>query len=181
MAGSLAAGGTNPFTLLSLIAAPAVLTNAASLLVLSTSNRFARAIDRGRALAAQLRNPQAAQDPESALRLTQLRRAEHRSLLLLASLRLFYLSIGSFAAASLVSVFGAGLAGSEHDVGVQGAIVVSLLAGVLGVGSLVAGCAVLVRETRLAVVSISEDTKLLSDRHSIPETPADGPAQRLSQ
>src|SRR5258706_13115108 len=101
MSESLAAGGANPFTLLSLIAAPAVLTNAASLLVLSTSNRFARAIDRGRALAAQLRNPQAAQDPESVLRLKQLRRAEERSLLLLGSLRLFYLAIGCFAAASL--------------------------------------------------------------------------------
>ena len=36
----------NPFTSLSLIAAPAVLTNASSVLALGTSNRFARAIDR---------------------------------------------------------------------------------------------------------------------------------------
>jgi hypothetical protein len=168
-------GGTNPFTLLSLIAAPAVLTNAASLLVLSTSNRFARAIDRGRMLAAQLRNPKAEADPESGLRLKQLRRAEQRSLLLLASLRLFYLSIGCFAAACLVSLFGAGLAGSEHALGVEISIASSLVAGIIGVGSLVAGCAVLVRETRLAVVSISEETKLLSERHPTPETLADGP------
>lgn len=43
MADLTTAFGTNPFTLLSLIAAPAVLTNAASLLVLSTRNRFAHA------------------------------------------------------------------------------------------------------------------------------------------
>ena len=38
----------NPFALLSLIAAPAVLTNAASVLALSTSNRFLRASERMR-------------------------------------------------------------------------------------------------------------------------------------
>jgi hypothetical protein len=42
--------GQNPFALLSLIAAPAVLTNAASVLALSTSNRFLRASERMRAL-----------------------------------------------------------------------------------------------------------------------------------
>ncbi len=40
----------NPFTALSLIGAPAILTNASSLLALSTSNRFAHAIDRARVL-----------------------------------------------------------------------------------------------------------------------------------
>ena len=37
---------TNPFTVLTFIAAPAVLTNASSVLALGTSNRFARVIDR---------------------------------------------------------------------------------------------------------------------------------------
>ena len=41
-------GSSNPFAILTLIAAPAVLTNAASLLALGTSNRFARNIDRSR-------------------------------------------------------------------------------------------------------------------------------------
>jgi hypothetical protein len=41
---------SNPFALLSLIGAPAVLTNAASVLALSTSNRFLRASERMRAL-----------------------------------------------------------------------------------------------------------------------------------
>jgi hypothetical protein len=44
----------NPFAVLSLIVAPAVLTNACSVLVLSTSNRLARATDRVRELAKQL-------------------------------------------------------------------------------------------------------------------------------
>jgi len=167
--------GTNPFTLLSLIAAPAVLTNAASLLVLSTSNRFARAIDRARALVAHLKSPHAAEDPESPTRFRQLKRAEERSLLLLTSLRSFYLSIGCFAFASLVSLVGAGIASSPYELGVNAAMAVSLGAGVLGVGSLVYGCIVLVRETRLAVFSIVEETKFIEGQHITIETPADGP------
>ena len=38
----------NPFAALSLIVAPAILTNASSVLSMSTSNRLARAVDRPR-------------------------------------------------------------------------------------------------------------------------------------
>jgi len=164
--------GTNPFTLLSLIAAPAVLTNAASLLVLSTSNRFARAIDRARTLVGHLKSPTAGKDPESPTRLRQLKRTELRSLLLLTSLRSFYLSIGCFAFASLVSLVGAGIASSPYELGLGVAMFVSLGAGVLGVGSLVFGCIVLVRETRLAVFTISEETRFIEGQHV---TLTDGP------
>jgi len=41
---------TNFFSALSLIVAPAVLTNAASVLLMSTSNRLARSVDRAREL-----------------------------------------------------------------------------------------------------------------------------------
>ena len=40
----------NPLATLSFIVAPAVLTNAASVMVMSTSNRLARAVDRAREL-----------------------------------------------------------------------------------------------------------------------------------
>jgi len=45
---------SNPFAILTFIAAPALLTNASSLLALGTSNRFARNVDRARALLAML-------------------------------------------------------------------------------------------------------------------------------
>ena len=45
---------TNPFAAFSMIVAPAILTNAASVLAMSTSNRLARAVDRARDLARQL-------------------------------------------------------------------------------------------------------------------------------
>jgi uncharacterized protein DUF2721 len=44
----------NPFATLSLVVAPAILTNVCSVLVSSTSARFARAVDRARDLARQL-------------------------------------------------------------------------------------------------------------------------------
>ncbi len=46
--------GPNPFAALTFIAAPALLTNASSLLLLGTTNRLARAVDRVRAVVAQL-------------------------------------------------------------------------------------------------------------------------------
>jgi len=44
----------NPFAVLSFIVAPAILTNASSVLTLSTSNRLARAVDRARELTTAL-------------------------------------------------------------------------------------------------------------------------------
>src|SRR6266568_2504292 len=46
----------NPLAVLTLIAAPAVFTNASSVLVLGTGNRLARVVDRTRYIAQQLRN-----------------------------------------------------------------------------------------------------------------------------
>src|SRR2546422_7930461 len=46
----------NPLAVLTLIAAPAVFTNASSVLVLGTGNRLARVVDRARYIAQQLRN-----------------------------------------------------------------------------------------------------------------------------
>jgi hypothetical protein len=41
----------NPFAVMTLIAAPAIVTNAASVLTLGTGNRLARVVDRSRGLA----------------------------------------------------------------------------------------------------------------------------------
>src|SRR5258708_21689008 len=45
----------NPFAVLTLIAAPAVFTNASSVLALGTGNRLARVVDRTRELGRELR------------------------------------------------------------------------------------------------------------------------------
>ncbi len=127
----------NPFAALSLIVAPAVLTNASSILILSTSNRLARAIDRARTLAAQME--------------------------LLNPLRLFYASLRAFAGAALTSLLGGALSGREYQTLSSTAEAVSVGAGVIGVAGLLLGCVLLLRETRLAVLVVSEEATLLRE------------------
>lgn len=158
---------TSPFASLTLIAAPAMLTNASSVLVLSTSNRFARAIDRARSLSAQLEAGRDPEDPLTTFKLKQLDRIERRALLLLYSLRLFYLALGAFAGATLTSLLGAALTDSRHGMAFRAAIAISAVLGVMGVGGLVLGCVVLVRETRIAVTNISEEAQLLRKRYGV--------------
>jgi hypothetical protein len=155
----------SPFTLLSLIAAPAVLTNASSVLALGTSNRFARAIDRARTLSQQLESKRSESDPLTPLRIEQLNRTEERAILLLQALRTFYTSLGAFAAAALVSLLGATLAASEHHIIYQVALWLALASGIVGVTGLVIGCSLLVHETRLAVINVSEEAALLRARY----------------
>jgi len=90
---------TNPFTLLTLIAAPAILTNASSVMGLGTSNRFARAVDRIRALSSEIQGDQDLRDHIRLMRIRQLHYAQRRSLLLVRALSAFYVSVGSFAGA----------------------------------------------------------------------------------
>lgn len=154
----------NPFASLSLIAAPAVLTNASSVLALGTSNRFARAIDRARALSAALEAEEVTDDPMTIMRVHQLNRTEQRALLLLHALRLFYLALGSFAASALLSLLGASVASSTHHIIFRITLFFGLAAGLVGVGGLVFGCSLLVGETRLAVMNISEEATLVRER-----------------
>ena len=151
----------NPFAVLSLIVAPAILTNAASVLAMSTSNRLARAVDRARELSRQLETGTDAQgqhmdQAESARRLNELATVELRAVLLMRVLRNFYVSLGAFAAATLTSLLGAVLAlvWSGYVVGVLEAVAVG--AGVVAVAAMVGGSALLIRETGLAVQMLHE-------------------------
>ena len=95
----------NPFAVLTAIVAPAILTNASSVLALGTGNRLARVVDRTRVVAAEL----AAFEPESLdyqVWVAQLEPLHVRAQLLVKALRFFYAGLGLFAASALVSVGG---------------------------------------------------------------------------
>jgi hypothetical protein len=158
--------GTNLFGILTFIVAPAILTNASSVMALGTSNRFARTIDRVRALSLQIEGKEQDPDPEIALRLRQLRIAERRVLLLVRALTAFYASVGSFAAASLVSRLGALFFVAHTELLHQATMVIAFCAGVAGVGGLVIGSGLLVWETRLALRILGEETAFLLKRSS---------------
>ncbi len=155
---------TNPFGLLTFIVAPAILTNASSVMALGTSNRFARTVDRVRKLAVQLEGKRDDPEPEAAARTRQLRFAERRALLLVRALTAYYLSVGSFAAASLISLLGAIFFVAQVEFLRQFTLVVAFGAGAVGVGGLVTGSVLLVAETRMALRMLGEETALMPGR-----------------
>jgi hypothetical protein len=160
----------NPFALLSLIAAPAVLTNAASVLALSTSNRFLRASERMRALSTRTEDPTLAPDTR-ALLLRQADRTERQALFLLKGLRAAYVALGSFASASLISILGAGLAGSALHVGFHALGALALAVGCVGAGGLVAACLKLFQATQLSMSNMSEEAALIRAREKTGSPP----------
>jgi hypothetical protein len=136
---------SNPFAALSFIAAPAVLTNAASVLAMSTSNRFLRASDRMRALGDRLDRGVDSPATRSMFRV-QVQRVGKQSALLLHGL------------------FGAVLAVAT-DNGAHIAVVMALVAGCVGVCGLVFSTFNLFRATRLSMLNIVEEAALIRQRH----------------
>jgi hypothetical protein len=154
---------TSPYAALSLIVAPAVLTNAASILVLSTSNRLARAVDRARSLAVELDTPAGRPSQFASLRLQELDGAERRALMLLSALRLFYASLGAFAASAITSLFGAVVSQTRSGTLSATLELIAVAAGLIAVAGLILGCVLLLRETRIAVRGLSEEARLMRE------------------
>jgi hypothetical protein len=155
----------SPFAALTVIVAPAILTNASSVLCLGTGNRIARVVDRTRVLASALAELTGQSALAEAYR-AHLGRLRVRAHLLLRALRCFYLSIGSFAAAALISVIGSIVAMSSAtsgDVVFRTMASLSLVSGTMGVGGLVIGCALMVRETQLAVQFLEHEASLIHE------------------
>jgi hypothetical protein len=149
----------NPFAVLTLIAAPAVFTNASSLLSLGTGNRLARVVDRTRTLVKDLHGTEI--DPATrTLWMSHLGRLEKRGALLVRAMSFFYGAVGSFAAASVVSLLGAGVVSSQYRWPFKAIVVISFLLGTVGFVGLAVGCSLLVNETRLALKSIYEEAGL---------------------
>jgi len=152
----------NPFAILSLIAAPAVLTNATSVLALSTSNRFLRAGERLRAVTQEYEKATLPEDRN--WRLVHIGRIEEQALLLLHALRRVYVALGSFVSASLVSILGAAFAARQvHPLDFM-MMVLALMIGFVGALALVWGCVNLFRATKLSMLNISEEAAMIRAR-----------------
>ena len=145
-----------PFAVLTTVVAPAILTNASSVLALGTANRIARVVDRTRFLTEELKR-HAPDSPVYQQSIRQMARLRSRSQLLVRALRILYAGLGSFAAAALITVLGSALAYYDVMLVFQSLAAAGLLIGIFAVGSLVYGCSLLVRETRLALDQIDEE------------------------
>jgi len=149
---------SNPFAILTFIAAPAILTNASSVLALGTSNRFGRNVDRSRQLIKMLEGRDPVADPEAGLFVRLLTKSHRRARLLMWAMGSFYFAIGCFAAGSLTSLLGAILASTEHRSLLNPVLLVALFSGVGGLVGLIAGGGLLVRETQLTLATIAEES-----------------------
>lgn len=151
------ASAAGPFAALSLIAAPAILTNACALLVMSTSNRLARAVDFTRDTARELeRTTEGHERPDTERRLRELSSAQDRSLLLVRALRAIYAALAGFATATLVSLLGVVFMSELPPSALRAVELVALVGGAAGVAGIVWASSLLVRETRIAAATMRE-------------------------
>jgi hypothetical protein len=151
--------GNNPFAVLTAVVAPAILTNASSVLALGTSNRLARVVDRTRVVYADLARS-VTDSMEYSEWMEQLEALGLRGRMLLRALRLFYAALGLFAASALVSVGGS----IATYYGLKGLFEVAaglaVITGASAVIALVTGCTLMVQETRLAVQSLTKEGEI---------------------
>ncbi len=150
---------SNPFGVLTAVVAPAILTNASSVLALGTSNRLARVVDRTRVVAAEL----AALEPGSPHYqpwAAQLAPLQVRAHMLLRALRFFYAGLGLFAASALVSVGGSIAAYYEQSALFKVGAALAVLTGASAVVGLAWGCVLMVRETQIAVHNLEEEARI---------------------
>jgi hypothetical protein len=146
---------STPFAALSLIVAPAILTNGCSVLVLSTSNRLARAVDLARDLSRDLDAVSADELlPDSRRWLDEMSAAHTRSVLLLRALRAIYTALGGFSSATLLALLGVVFESRLPDPSRSLFELLAMMSGVIGVGGIVWAAVLLLRETRIAVTAL---------------------------
>lgn len=158
----------SPFTLVTLIAAPALLTNSASVLALSTINRMLQTRDRMKDLFNESATAGKSETEVKHL-LDQVNRAEKQALLLLRALLSIYVSLGAFISATLVTLVGAGLAPLVGAVWFHLLAGLGLVLGFVGVGGVVFGCVNLFHTTQMSVISVQREAALIRERQRPPE------------
>jgi X-X-X-Leu-X-X-Gly heptad repeat protein len=159
----------NPFAVLTAVVAPAVLTNASSVLCLGTGNRIARVVDRTRVVAAGMAGLQVG-SKEYQAGADQLARLQLRAQLLFRALRILYASLGLFAATALITVIGSSLEFFGWQFGFRVTAFIAMGSGTAAVIGLGYGCALMVRETRVAVQNLALEAELVRSQYASPRS-----------
>lgn len=166
-----------PFAVFTFLVAPAIMTNACTLLALGTSNRLARSVDRARMISSVL--VAAAKDEAEggrgvaavgsvgaiplALAREQFLPATRRCRVLIRALRCFYLAVGCFGGGTCIAMIGASM-GYFGFVNESNALMIVMLAlAVVGVLSLVVGSAALVKESTLTLGLLKAEERALHE------------------
>jgi hypothetical protein len=146
----------DPFSILTIVVAPAVLTNASSVLAMGTNNRLARVADRTHLLTAQLAKLEPG-DRDHKVWAAELAVLQTRAHLLLRALGCFYIGLGLFASSALISIAGSIVVYYGWPSAFQIAAGIGVACGASAVIALVCGCFLMIRETQLAVKAMSSE------------------------
>jgi hypothetical protein len=153
----------SPFAALTFVAAPALLTNATSVLAMSTINRMLRTRDRMTELLAKSEAGGQSSD-EAARLINQVNRVETQAALLLRALHSIYVALGSFASATLVTLLGAAISSFQGGIWLHAMAWLGFSLAVAGVSGLVIGCANLFTATQLSLTNIREEAAFIRGR-----------------
>jgi hypothetical protein len=155
----------SPLSALTFVAAPALLTNASSVLALGTINRMLRTREHMHELF--LESKVADQSADERIRLLQITdRVEKQAGFLLTALHAIYFALASFASATLVTLLGAVITIVSDGIWVQAMAVLGLVLGFFGAGGLVMACVSLFRTTQLSLVNIRDEAIVIRRRSS---------------
>ena len=163
----------SPFAVVTFIVAPALLTNASSVLAMSTTNRMLRTRDRMSELYAQSEKGDLT-NGESAHLIVQAERVENQALLLLVGLRAIYVALGAFAAATLVTLLAAVIEQAHILTWIQPLTGLGILLGMVGVGGLITSTMNLFRATRISLANLSEEASIIRERQAARAHPDGG-------
>ena len=153
----------SPFAALTMIVAPAMLTNASCVLAMSTINRMLRTRERMRELLHESEDEsQPTEDAERTAR--HVDRVERQATLLMSALGSIYVALGSFALATLVSLLGGAFVSVAGPMFFRVVAALGFILGVIGVTGLVAGCARLFHATQLSLLNIREEAEVIRKR-----------------
>ncbi len=149
----------SPFAPLTLVVAPALLTNASSVLAMSTVNRMVRAHDRMHDFFAK-----SEAGALSDFLTAQVDRVEKQAALLLRALHSIYIALAAFACATLVTLLGAELISVAGALSLRAVAGLGIALGFVGVGGLVVACVNLFRATHLSVLNIRDEAATIRAR-----------------
>lgn len=182
---------SGPFAVFTFLVAPAIMTNACTLLALGTSNRLARSVDRARMISSVLVSAAANAGagggggvggvggvPAIPLPLAreQFLPATRRCRVLIRALRCFYLAVGCFGGGTCIAMVGASMGYFGFAKESNALMIVMLALAVIGVLSLVVGSAALVKESTLTLGLLKAEELALHEatKHAMEKSKAAG-------
>ena len=157
------------FAPLTFVVAPALLTNASSVLAMSTVNRMMRTHDRMHDFFAK-----SEAGALSDFLTAQVDHVEKQAALLLRALHSIYVALAAFACATLVTLLGAALISVADALLLHAVAGLGIALGFVGVSGLVVGCVNLFRATHLSLLNIRDEAAIIRTRK------ARGPIERKS-